>query len=193
MGFEVTLKSWLSGLNPWMPLFAFVALFQLMRGAIFDALYFTFIVSVLFVNWKNIFPYEFPKKPKPNLVLIIFGAIAFGVAIALVPRKSPIEVALMVGALFIALALVWYKDSGPQARMTLPLSRSKWAWISFGVLVSLWELFAYILSDVANDPYAYPTISILMEPVMADQIGRAIFLVVWLLVGVMLVRIERKK
>lgn len=193
MGIEATLKSWLRRINPWMPLFAFVALFQFMRGAIFDAIYFSFIVLVLLINWKNLFPFEFPKKPKPNLTALVVGAIAFGAGIALLPRKSPMEVALMLGALFIAMALVWYKDAGPQTKVAGALSRSKWAWISYGVLVSLWELFAYILSDVANDPYAYPTISILMAPVMADQTGRAIFLVLWLLVGVMLVRIERKK
>lgn len=193
MGLEATLKSWLSGLNPWMPLFAFVALFQFMRGAIFDALYFSFIVLVLLLNWKNLFPFEFPSKPKLKLSWLISGAVIFGILISAVPRKSPIEVALMLGALFTALALIWYKDSGPITKSTKALVRSKWAWISYGVLVSLWELFAYILSDVAGDPNAYPTISIVMAPVMADQTGRTIFLVLWLLVGVMLIRTERKK
>lgn len=193
MGLEARLKLWLRGLNPWMPMFSFVALFQFIRGAQFDALYFAFIVVVLAIDWKQLFPFEFPGKPKPNLLILTIGSAVFGVAISLAPRKSPIEVALMVSALFVAISLVWYKDSGPLPKLTPALIKSKWVWICFAILVSLWELFAFILSDIAGDPYAYPTISIVISPVMADGLGRAIFLTVWLLIGVVLLRIERKR
>lgn len=193
MGLDEKFMAWIKGLNPWMPLFAFVALFQFIRDAQLDALYFSFIVLVLALNWKNAFPFEFPRKPKPNLLGLVIGSAVLGFLIAIAPRKSAIEIALMIGSLFIALALIWYKDSGKLPSSSLALDRSKWAWISFGVLVSLWELSAYILSDVAGNVNAYPTISVLMAPVMADPVGRSVFLIIWLLIGVMLVRVERKR
>jgi hypothetical protein len=182
------IKSLLQDLNPWAPLFAFVAMFQFVRGANFDAIYFSLVVIILLLDsWKG-FPFSFPAKPKIGFLSAALFIATFGLLLYLVPRKSPVEVALMIGTFFIAIGLVWYKDSGPIPRATVAMTRSKWLWITIGVLVNLWELFSYVASDIAGDFKAYPTISVLMSPVMADPIGRVLFLVFWLLIGFFLIR-----
>lgn len=193
MPIEDALKRALGGLNPWIPLFAFVALFQLMRGAFFDAIYFSAIVAILVVDWKNWFPYQFPKRPQLNRYFAASILAGFGTLIYLLPRRGPIEIALMISMLLVALAMVWYKDSGPNIGLTSQLRRTKWLWLILGVLISLWELFAYILSDVAGSVYAYPTISVLMDPFMKSDLGRATFLAIWLWVGFALLRIPRRR
>lgn len=193
VGFERMAKRFLFGLNPWIPLFAFVAAFQAMRGANFDAIYFSVVAIVLIVDWKKLFPFEFPGKPnlKFHQLTIIPGLIIF--ALLALDRKSPIEVALMLSLLLVAVALVWYKDSGPQPDNTKALRLSKWLWITLAVMISLWELFAYILSDVASDKYAYPTISILMVPFMESEAGPLVFLLIWFAIGVSLLKLRRAK
>lgn len=193
MRFEAALKRALSGINPWIPLFAFTGLFQYLRGAYFDTIYFAVVVTILVVDWKRWFPYQFPKKPQLSLWSAAFTAALIAMLLFAIPRKSEFEVALMIAIFLSTLALVWYKDSGPTINMDAALNRTEWLWITLGILISLWELFAYILSDVADDSYAYPTVSILMSPIMASDWGRAGFALLWLLIGIALLRIRRRR
>lgn len=190
---ENWLKQRLTGISPWIPLFAFVAAFQTMRGAYFDAIYFSFIVIILILNWKRGFPFELPKRPTISLTRLILFCIGVTGILFLAPRKSPIEVGIMISILLIAIGSVWYRDAGALPSRNAALTRSKWLWISLAVAISLWELFAYILSDVADDSFAYPTISVLMDPFMASPPGRAFFLVLWLGIGISLIRIRQRK
>lgn len=193
MAFVSSFQRLVSGLNPWAPLFAFVALFQFLRGANFDTVYFSLVVVILLLDSKKIFPYEFPNRPKLNLWLVIAVSIFVAALLYLAPRRSALEVAIMVAVFFVGLTLIWHKDAGPKKLLTIQLNRAKWLWILVGVLVSLWELFAYILSDIADDSSAYPTVSVLMGPFMASEWGRLVFLTLWLAAGISLLRIERKK
>lgn len=188
MGIQEDLKGLVSGLNPWAPLFAFVGMFQLLRGATFDAIYFFGIVIVLLIDGWRIFPYELPNRPRiPLLSAVAFSAL-FGSFLLLTPKGSAIEVALMVGALLILVGLVWYKDSGPMPKASAALNRSKWLWIACGISVNLWELFSYLAGDLSGDNNLYPTISIIMTPIMSDPLGRCLSIAVWLMVGLLLIR-----
>lgn len=183
----------LQRLNPWTPLFAFVALFQLLRGANFDAIYFSVIVLILLTDSWKAFPYNFPSKPKIGLFGASVFSSLFGLLLFLVPRKSPFEIALMIGAFLIVLGLVWYKDSGPVPELTRAMNRSKWLWITCGVLINLWELFSYVANDLTGDSEEFPTISVLMSPVMADPVGRVLFLTLWLMAGLTMLRIAVRR
>ena len=55
------------------------------------------------------------------------------------------------------------------------------------------ELFAYIFATVYKDDTSYPTISVLVNPVLESPYGRAIFLVLWMLIGVGLLQIRKKR
>lgn len=187
-GFEARFKQAVGGINPWIPLFVFVALFQYFRGATLDTIYFLTVAVILLIDWKASFPFSFPARPRIKPFTVGATLVILGAALYLTPLHGPLEVALMIGVFFLAIGIAWHKDSGPRIRRTKSLNRSKWAWITIGVLVCLWELFAYILSDIASDAYAYPTISILLGPFVSDPIGRAVFVGLWLWVGALLSR-----
>jgi hypothetical protein len=190
---EARFKKAISGLSPWMPLFAFIGLFQFMRGAIFDAIYFFSVVLILLLDWKGWFPFEIPKRPALSRLPVLAALTGFGVLLYLLPRRGPVEVALMIAMFLVALALSWHRDSGPIPSAPPQLLLSKWLWLTLAILISLWELFAYILSDVAGSIYAYPTISVVMDPFLKSDAGRASFLAAWLLAGFALLRIPRRK
>jgi hypothetical protein len=193
MGVGEKFKLSVQRLNPWTPLFAFVALFQLLRGANFDAIYFSVVVLILLVDSWKAFPYSFPKRPNIGLLGASLFSLMFGLLLFLAPRKSPFEIALMIGAFLLVLGLVWYKDSGPIPESTRAMNRSKWLWITVGVLINLWELFSYVANDVTGNSEEFPTISVLMSPVMADPIGRVLFLALWLMSGLTLLRIATRR
>lgn len=169
-------------------MFAFVALFQFLRGANFDAIYFSSIVAILLIDGRKLFPFEFPMKPKVKSVMVAAGATALAITLTFLPRRSEFAIALMIAIFLIALALVWYRDAGPETKKTPALIRSKWLWFAIVVAACLWELTSYIRSDMVGDSTAYPTVSILMGPLMNDPIGRGLFVSVWLLIGFWLFR-----
>jgi hypothetical protein len=55
------------------------------------------------------------------------------------------------------------------------------------------ELFAYIWANVFKDDMSFPTISVLVNPVLESPYGRSVFLVLWMLIGVGMLGIWRHK
>jgi hypothetical protein len=55
------------------------------------------------------------------------------------------------------------------------------------------ELFAYIFATVFKDDRTYPTISILVNPVLESPYGRAVFLILWMLIGFGLLQVRKKR
>jgi|GEM_PF-1372979 len=61
-------------------------------------------------------------------------------------------------------------------------------WCCFGIAVCLFELAVYLLSDPPLREFQYPTLSTLLEPMVAAPVGRLPLLVGWVVLGLALVR-----
>jgi len=61
-------------------------------------------------------------------------------------------------------------------------------WCCFGVAACLFELAVYLLSDPPLYEFQYPTLSTLLEPVVAVPVGRLPLLVGWIVLGFALLR-----
>ncbi len=83
-----------------------------------------------------------------------------------------------------AVALAWRESARPRpepARVD-PLGALTWA--SVFIAFALWELAALLLQpSLTTSSYSHPTVSTLMDPVLASHAGRSAFLAVWLAVG----------
>ncbi|MEY4423767.1 MAG: hypothetical protein RLZZ258_870, partial [Actinomycetota bacterium] len=66
-------------------------------------------------------------------------------------------------------------------------------WITLALMMAVSELFAFIFAEVYKDDSSFPTISVLVNPVLDSPYGRAIFLIVWMAIGVGLLQIRRKR
>lgn len=66
--------------------------------------------------------------------------------------------------------------------------RTAVVWCCFGVAVCLFELVVYLLSDPPLREFEYPTLSTLLEPMVAVPIGRLPLLVGWIALGLALLR-----
>jgi hypothetical protein len=66
-----------------------------------------------------------------------------------------------------------------------PIERvGAFAWAAVFIALGLWELAALLLQpDLVTMSYAHPTISALMDPVLASHAGRSATLFVWLGLG----------
>lgn len=66
--------------------------------------------------------------------------------------------------------------------------RTAIVWSCFGVAVCLFELAVYLLSDPPLREFQYPTLSTLLEPMVAMPVGRLPLLMGWIVLGFALLR-----
>jgi hypothetical protein len=55
------------------------------------------------------------------------------------------------------------------------------------------ELIAFIGEYFTEDDTAFPTISVILDPVLETQLGRAAFVALWLMAGIYLLGVRRKR
>lgn len=182
------LKNILSGINPWLPVFAFVTLFHLIRESYVDALIFAIGAGILILDWKRFLPWRMPKRfVVKNWILAL--AIALSCTVLFFSDRGGWQdtiLLLAIGAA--ALFLVYHRDHGPKPSGNGTMVRTKWIWITLACFMAVSELFAYIWAEVFEDDNSYPTISIIVNPVLDSPYGRGVFLLLWMLIGLGLLR-----
>ncbi len=186
-------KSILSGINPWLPVFAFVTLFHLIRESYVDAFIFALGSVILVIDWKKMLSLRMPKrKTLKNWFLALVIALSFSV-LFFSGRGGWQDVLLLIALAPAALYLVYYQDRGPKPSGNGTMVRTKWIWMTLAIFMAVSELFAYIWAVVFKDDKTYPTISIIVNPILDSPYGRGIFLVIWMLIGLGLLRNGRGK
>lgn len=120
---------------------------------------------------------------------VVLGGLLYALLAARFTRYSwPATVAVaMPAATAVAVARRQPPDdhAGPRR---LPVAGLV-AWAAVFVALGLWELTALLLQpSLTTDSYVHPTISVLMDPVLAGYVGRAAFLSLWLATGWYLLR-----
>jgi hypothetical protein len=187
------MKRLLTGINPWLPVFAFVTLFHIIRGSGLDALIFGLGCLLLIADWKHLIKWHMPERQKVSgwvilLVMSISSSVLF-----FSERDGWEDKLLLVTLAPIAVTMVYYRDHGPKPGSTKVMARTKAIWITLALMMAVSELFAFIFAEVYKDDSSFPTISVLVNPVLDSPYGRAIFLIVWMAIGVGLLQIRRKR
>ncbi len=121
----------------------------------------------------------------PTLVLI---AVAYAVFIGSFARYSWPSSLAVVGVGAAGVAIAWRRPIGPDPDPTPLDPAGTMAWVGVFVVLALWELSALLLQpSLTTSSQAHPTISTLMDPVLATNLGRSITLLLWLAFGWFLV------
>jgi len=118
-------------------------------------------------------------RPTPRLFL---GGLAYAVIVGAFARYSwPVTVAVMAPGVA-AIAIAW---GAPARGEPEPVGRfGAGAWAAVFIALGLWELAALLLQpDLVTMSWAHPTISYLMDPVLASHAGRSATLFLWLAFG----------
>jgi hypothetical protein len=186
-------KRLLSGMNPWLPPMIFVSLFHVMRGAYGDAIIFSIGSMLMIADWKKWFHWSMPERPNFKRWTVLV-AIAIAASVLFFSQRGGWQdVVLLLTLAPIALSLVYYRDHGPKPSSTALMNRTRWMWVTLAVVMCVSELFAYIWANAFKDDKSYPTVSIIVNPVLESPYGRGIFLTLWMLIGVGLLQVWRKK
>lgn len=115
---------------------------------------------------------------------MVFAGVAYAVAVGTFGRYSWPSTVAVVGPGAAAVAVAWRRPTHEEPE---PLGLDPWgtlAWVAVFLALALWELAALLLQPRLSTPSAaHPTISTLMDPVLASHLGRSITLVLWLAFG----------
>ena len=187
------MKQLLRGINPWLPVFAFVTMFHVMRGAIGDAIIFGIGTVLLIADWKKLFKWHMPERPRFGKTSVVIAILLSSSVLFFSERGGWQDIVLLLALAPVSIALIYYRDHGPKPSSTKLMARTKWIWMTLALCMAVSELFAYIFAAVYKDDSTYPTISVLVNPILDQPWGRAVFLVAWLLIGLGLLQVRRTK
>jgi hypothetical protein len=186
-------KRLLSGINPWLPPMIFVSIFHIMRGSYDDALIFAVGSFLIIADWKKWFRWSMPERLKAGRLPVLIVILGASSVLFFSERGGWQDIVLLLALAPIALTMVYYRDHGPKPSSSPLMNRTRWAWLTLAVLMCVSELFAYIWASVFKDDKSYPTVSIIVNPVLDSPYGRGIFLALWMLIGVGLLQLWRQK
>lgn len=138
---------------------------------------------------------RFGFREQPQLNPWVIGAVVMASALALYfsERHGLVNFVTLLIYIPIGIVLLLYVDRENQTLPTGPVRRSRLVWGTWAISFALIELIAYLGSKVSGDLELFPTISVLLDPVLDDPLGRATFVALWLIAGVYLFGIRRRK
>jgi len=190
---RLTRRAILRGFNPWVVIFVGMALFHIWRESWQDVFIFG-IGAVLILS--QVFGFtKLGFKSQPQFSSIAIGTFVTGSAVVLffAPRHEWANFVTLLAFLPIGIALLLYTDENTHPETTIQERRARLAWAYWALLFALTELVAYLGSKLSGDLTKYPTISVLLDPVLDQPFGRAVFISLWLMSGVYLFGIRRRK
>ncbi|MGN6126426.1 MAG: hypothetical protein ACTHON_07660 [Humibacter sp.] len=187
----------------WIAILVLCGSFQIYRGAPVDGVFFLAAGAALLADaagWLR-FLSRYPLPRVRLAVQLTLGIIAVAV-IAFAPQfgLADLITVAVVGAT--ALIVAWRDDPptavGPTSEredvvLRRALRRSAMLWAAAGVFLCLWELASFFLAmPSASAEFDHPPLSDLIDPIVANPIGRGACAALWLLAGAALLRRGRR-
>lgn len=166
---------------------------QIFRGSFFDTTVFSLCTVAIWISASGVLGAKFGKRLKIARPWLLWGVVIFTVALSVFPRHSYVHGILVLALLPIVLRLVWYTDRGPKEKPDPHQARARIVWAVLALLLTGWEFMANILGQLVNSLHIYPTISVLIDPMLDTLYGQAVFVVLWLSIGIGLLRLWERR
>lgn len=186
-------RRWTLGGVLWILVMLIMASFQTWRGASVDGVLVYSVALLLVVDWLTGERLRIAwLRAIPRWVVWSTAAVA-AVILTLAPRHGVLVFVVMALLGVTMLVLSWGPPSH-RANLAQPAVRkSAWIWAILGIALCVWEALAFVLSvTLPGGINAYPTVSVLLDPVLQTLIGRGTFVALWGAAGVGLVMIWRR-
>jgi len=119
---------------------------------------------------------------------VVVAGLAYAVVVRTFGRYTWPSTVAIVGPGAAGVAAAWRQPTHEEPEPRGLDRLETLAWVAVFLALALWELAALLLQPSLTTPSpAHPTISTLMDPVLASHLGRSITLLLWLAFGLLLV------
>lgn len=184
---------WSPGAIAWVSVLGLMACFQLWRGAWVDGTLFAMLVGVLVIDRITHGRIRiFSTPPAMHRRWVFTGAALAAVILSVAPRHSDLDLVVVSAVGVGVLVLAWTPAPDTPEHPRLAYTRAAVWWSVLAVGLCLWEAIAFVLSQYVSEP-DFPTVSVLLDPLLEWEIGRSAFTLLWLAGGLWLVRVWRKR
>lgn len=188
---ETKTLPWHKRVSPWIPILALISVWHNWRSVNADTWIFgvpTVILLLDALHFNVIKPHE-RRHYKPALMQAI--GIGLWVVLAFSPRHGDID-RWVLGLLgLVSFYLIWTIDVGRRPKVTPLHKRANIAWSVAIVVFCIVEFTAYMFAISPNGgDIKYPTLSVLLDPLLNQTPSRAVLVLLWLLLGFKLLRIR---
>jgi hypothetical protein len=167
----------------WVAAFALTAALQIFRGSLGDTIIFLSGTVLLVLSTTALAKVSFPSSKLISTKSLEWAGLLLLTALAFTPRHSFFDLGIFVLILPIALALAWGEHTEPAGDLTKRDKATRNLWIAWAVTMCIWEFGANIFGQLLKDPPSFPTLSVLIDPLLKVPLGQAGFVAVWLTVG----------
>ncbi|NNC11486.1 hypothetical protein HII28_06280 [Planctomonas sp. JC2975] len=197
----------------WIVILALCGSFQIYRGAPVDGVFFLVAAVALLTDAAGWLA-RLDRYPLPRVSLavqLVLGALAVTV-IAFTPQWAILDVIVVAVVGATAVIMAWRDDDPFAAEATepsappdalpdatdavalrRPVRRAAVLWASVAVFLCLWELASFFLAMPSPQAeFDHPPLSDLIDPVVANPLGRAACAALWLLAGAAFLRRGRR-
>lgn len=170
-----------------------MSLFQLWRGAWVDGTLFAALVGMLVIDRLTEGRIVLIRRAAeaPAWVIVSTAAV-IGVVLVASPRHGDVNAIAITAIGVLALVLAWSPIRRRPPRPAHAYRRSAVTWSILGVVFCLWEAIAYIAS-VSGGGDEFPTVSVLLDPLLEWPLGRALFTIIWLIGGLSLLHVWHRR
>ncbi|MFM6980148.1 MAG: hypothetical protein ACKOWE_01930 [Micrococcales bacterium] len=164
---------------------------QVFRGSVGDTVIFS-IFSILLIfasrsrkntEWLNRLRFKY----------VIELSLVIGALIIVTPWHTGLIAGLFIVLLLLVLVLIWTREHTERAPRDRRIKRAELLWISWAVGLALWEFAANLLGIFNDNLYEFPTISVLVDPMLDSWGGQAAFVSLWMALGIGLLRLVRQR
>jgi hypothetical protein len=172
--------------------FVGMALFHVWRQSPVDIAIFATAAALILSQAFGLTGFGFKRQPQLAVWAIASVTIFSAIILYFAPRGGWVAIITLLLFVPIGFVLLFYRDLPPYPDPTRPVTRARLAWSLWASSFALVQLIAYFGARATGSLDGYPTISVLLDASLDDPLGRAIFVVLWLVAGVYLFGVRRR-
>jgi hypothetical protein len=170
----------------WLVVFVLGAVFQWWRGSKLDFVIYCSIAILLLMALQHKF--HIPSIGKPRFIFSAWWlALSSCIFMFTVIHSTASTIASLLLLPLLA-SIIWQGEERVNASPSSARRFTSRFWTLLALILSLSELGNYFGSDFTGSDSKYPTLTVLVDPIVASASGRIGFVFLWSLTGIELLR-----
>lgn len=174
---------------PWIAILVAIAVTQVIRAQVLDAVIFGIGAVALGLDASGLTLQR--RRPAVPLPVVLVAAAAVAVTVVIAPRHGVVSGVVLGVVGVLAVAFAWLvppsREVEDEALRRTRVRRAAIGWAAVLLAICLVELWSFLIGRVSPEAReSHPAVSELLDPMLDDPIGRAVFVAAWLGVGVLL-------